>query len=112
MISTIDVGVIPNRSSSFTAINFPTRIFEYLAMQKPVIVPDTQGIQDYFAEEDIIYFKAGEVDSLAKQILWAYEDPAGLENVLRRGRAVYEQNSWDMEENKFLKLVGGLTGVR
>lgn len=112
VISTIDVGVIPNRSSSFTAINFPTRIFEYLAMQKPVIVPDTQGIQDYFAEDDIIYFKAGEVDSLAKQILWAYEDPVGLENVLRRGRVVYERSSWDMEENKFLKLVSGLTGVR
>ena len=104
--------MIPNRSSSFTAINFPTRIFEYLAMQKPVIVPDTQGIQDYFGEDDIIYFKAGEVDSLAKKIAWAYEDSAGLENVLRRGRASYEQNSWDMEENKFLKLVSSLTAQR
>ena len=112
IVSTIDVGVIPNRSSSFTAINFPTRIFEYLAMQKPVIVPDTQGIQDYFGEDDIIYFKAGEVDSLAKKIAWAYEDPAGLENVLRRGRAIYEQNSWDMEENNCLTLVAGLTAQR
>jgi len=84
-ISTIDVGVIPNRSSSFTAINFPTRIFEYLAMQKPVIVPDTQGIQDYFGPEDILYFKAGGVDDLARQMLWAYENPDGLRQVLARG---------------------------
>jgi glycosyltransferase involved in cell wall biosynthesis len=108
-ISQIDLGVIPNRSSSFTAINFPTRIFEYLAMNKPVIVPDTQGIQDYFSEEDIIFFKAGEVASLAKKILWAYENPEGLETVLRRGRAIYEANSWDMEEKKFTGIVSGLT---
>ena len=107
-ISTIDVGIIPNRSSSFTAINFPTRIFEYLAMHKPVIVPDTQGIQDYFGESDIIYFQAGDVDSLAQKIAWAYENAAGLATVLQRGLAIYEKNSWDMEEKKFIQLVGHL----
>lgn len=111
-IAKIDLGVIPNRSSSFTAINFPTRIFEYLALNKPVIVPDTQGIQDYFAEEDIIFFKAGEVASLAKKILWAYENPEGLETVLRRGRAIYEANSWDMEEKKFTGIVAGLAAEK
>ena len=67
-ISTIDVGLIPNRSSSFTQINFPTRIFEYLAMHKPVIVPDTQGIQDYFgARRNSLYFKAGDDADLAQK---------------------------------------------
>jgi len=109
-ISTIDIGVIPNRSSSFTQINFPTRIFEYLAMQKPVIVPDTQGIRDYFSADEIIYFKAGDMENLAEKILWAYENPPQLDMVRRRGRAVYETNSWDMEEKKLLKLVAGFTG--
>ncbi|MBW8865020.1 MAG: glycosyltransferase [Verrucomicrobia bacterium] len=107
-ISTIDVGVIPNRSSSFTQINFPTRIFEYLALQKPVIVPDTQGIQDYFGPEDILYFKAGEVDDLARQMQWAYENPASLRQVLARGRAVYVQHSWDSEERRFIDLINNL----
>ncbi|MDR3458972.1 MAG: glycosyltransferase [Verrucomicrobiae bacterium] len=107
-ISRIDVGVIPNRSSSFTEINFPTRIFEYLAMNKPVIVPNTQGIKDYFSEGEILFFKAGQVDDLARQMQWAFENPAGLREVLRRGHAIYEANNWDQEENKFLRLVGGL----
>jgi len=107
-ISTIDVGVIPNRSSSFTQINFPTRIFEYLAMNKPVIVPDTQGIQDYFSEEEILFFKAGQVDDLARQMQWAFENPAGLRQVLARGRAVYEKHSWDSEEKRFIDLISNL----
>ncbi len=41
-----DVGVIPNHRNSFTDINTPTRIFEYLAIGKPAIAPRTSGIQD------------------------------------------------------------------
>src|ERR1019366_1146315 len=45
-IDMCDVGVIPNHRNAFTDINTPTRIFEYLAMGKPVIAPRTPGIQD------------------------------------------------------------------
>ncbi len=107
-ISTIDVGLIPNRSSSFTQINFPTRIFEYLAMHKPVIVPDTQGIQDYFGPDDIVFFKAGDDADLARKIEWAFENPEGLETRLKKGRAIYERLTWDREEEKFVNLVGKL----
>ena len=109
-ISTIDVGIIPNRASSFTQINFPTRIFEYLAMQKPVIVPDTHGILDYFDEDEIIYFKAGDIADLAQKMEWAHANPGGLAATLQKGHAVYERHRWEMEEEKLIKLVADLTG--
>ena len=107
-ISQIDLGVIPNRSSSFTAINFPTRIFEYLAMHKPVIVPGTTGIRDYFKEEEIIFFEAGDVDDLAAKIEWAYNHPEKLAEKMRLGRAIYDEYCWDSEERKLTELVSGL----
>jgi glycosyltransferase involved in cell wall biosynthesis len=107
-ISRIDVGLIPNRSSSFTQINFPTRIFEYLAMNKPVIVPNTRGIQDYFGEDEIIFFQAGEVADLANKIAWAYEHPAELNGLMERGRTIYERHIWNREEEKLVSLVSGL----
>lgn len=109
-ISKIDVGVIPNRASSFTQINFPTRIFEYLAMHKPVIVPDTQGIQDYFSADEVLYFHAGSVASLAEKIEWAWRNPSALDQRLQKGRAIYERHSWDMEEKNFVRLVADLAG--
>jgi len=111
-ISTIDVGVIPNRSSSFTQINFPTRIFEYLAMRKPVIVPATTGITDYFKEDEILFFEAGSVDSLAARIEWAYRHPAELRDVMARGREIYLRYNWDAEEKRLIHLVKGLIGRR
>jgi glycosyltransferase involved in cell wall biosynthesis len=111
-ISKIDLGLIPNRSSSFTRINFPTRIFEYLAMHKPVIVPNTKGIQDYFAEDEIIFFKAGDHEDLAAKIKWAFQNPAGLEQRLKKARVIYEEHNWNAEEKRFIGLVTDLVAQK
>ncbi len=111
-ISQIDLGVIPNRSSSFTQINFPTRIFEYLAMHKPVIVPNTKGIQDYFEPDEILFFEAGNAADLAAQIRWAFQHPAELEQRLAKGRAVYAAHNWPVEEKRFVQLVADLIGKK
>ena len=42
-IEACDVGIVPNQRNTFTDINTPTRIFEYLALGKPVIAPRTLG---------------------------------------------------------------------
>ena len=51
VIDSCDLGVVPNHRNSFTEINTPTRIFEYLSLGKPVIAPRTLGIEDYFGKE-------------------------------------------------------------
>jgi len=108
-IAEIDLGVIPNRLSPFTQLNFPTRIFEYLAINKPVLVPRTQGIGDYFQEDEILYFTPGDLDDLTARIEWAAGHPAELGQLMERGRRVYVAHSWEREEAKFLELAGRLT---
>lgn len=103
-----DLGIVPNRLSVFTQINFPTRIFEYIAMNKPVIVPSTRGIRDYFNDEEILFFEPDNVNDLARKIEWASQNPAGLRRLLENGRRVYEKNRWESEQEKFLGLVNGL----
>jgi glycosyltransferase involved in cell wall biosynthesis len=109
-ISQIDLGVIPNRLSSFTQINFPTRIFEYLAMNKPVMVPVTKGISDYFRPDEMLYFQAGDVGDLAAKIEWAWQHPGEVRDLMERGRRIYERHCWNLEEHKLLDLVGRLSG--
>jgi glycosyltransferase involved in cell wall biosynthesis len=102
------VGIIPNRQSTFTEINFPTRILEYLARAKPVIAPRTEGIQDYFGPEDLIYFELGDAHDLARKILWLHEHPLEVNKIVKNGQAVYRVHTWSQERSRLWALVSML----
>ncbi len=106
VISSIDIGLVPNRLNPFTKINLPTRVFECLAMDKPVIAPRTPGIQDYFNEENMIFFQPGDIEELAGKIEWAWSHPDELRSVMEKGREVYRQHLWVQEEKRFRAVVG------
>jgi glycosyltransferase involved in cell wall biosynthesis len=101
-IGGIDLGIIPNRLNDFTNINFPTRIFEYLAMNKPVLVPRTKGVTDYFGEDEILFFTPGDIDDLGRKMAWACNHPSELLTIMERGREVYRRNSWPAQERRLL----------
>ena len=105
-IQTCDVGVIPNRNNAFTEINTPTRIFEYLSLGKPVISPHAKGITDYFGPDEMIYFKLGDAEDLARQLEFVYLQPADARAVTQRGQSVYLRECWSHARGKFLGRVG------
>jgi len=107
-ISVNDVGLIPNKLSTFTNLNFPTRIFEFICMKKPVIVPRTQGILDYFSEDSLFFFQAGDADSLAERILDIYSNWEKNREVLDKGYAVYDQYRWGLQSKYYVDLVSTL----
>ena len=107
-----DLGVIPNRRSLFTELNFPTRIFEYLAMGRLVVAPATRGITDYFGPDDLLMYQQDNVDELAQRILWVRENPDAAKAVLERGRCVYQRHLWSDEEARFLDLVATAVSAR
>jgi glycosyltransferase involved in cell wall biosynthesis len=107
-IEQCDVGVIPNHRNAFTEINTPTRIFEYLALGKPVITPSTQGIQDYFRKESLLFFEPGNADDLARQIEYVYLHPGEVRDIVEKGQEVYLSHRWEHERASLLGFVSEL----
>jgi len=105
-----DVGVIPNHRNTFTDINTPTRIFEYLALGKPVIAPATKGIRDYFRDESLFFFESGNADDLARAMKCVALHPDQALQFAEKGQAVYLQHSWKNEKESLVNLVAGLLG--
>jgi glycosyltransferase involved in cell wall biosynthesis len=103
-----DVGVIPNQRNTFTDINTPTRIFEYLALGKPVIAPRTLGIQDYFDPDSLLFFESGDSEELAKKIEYAALHPGQIIAIAERGQKIYLEHSWEQEKKTLVGLVSGL----
>ena len=107
-ITACDLGIIPNQKNIFTEINTPTRIFEYLALGKPVIAPRTKAIQDYFGDGDLVYFELGNASDLARQIEYAFLHPKEVTETTQRGQRVYLDHTWTREKSQFLDAVSEL----
>jgi glycosyltransferase involved in cell wall biosynthesis len=107
-IEECDVGIIPNQRSLFTELNTPTRIFEYLAVGKPVIAPRAAGILDYFDDNSLIYFELGNSEDLARRIEHVFSCPREAFETVRRGQAVYRAHAWRREREAFVRLADEL----
>jgi glycosyltransferase involved in cell wall biosynthesis len=107
-ITACDLGIIPNHKNIFTEINTPTRIFEYLALGKPVIAPRTKAIQDYFGDGDLVFFELGSAKDLARQIKYAFSHPKEVIEITQRGQRVYLDHTWTREKSQFLAAVDEL----
>ncbi len=104
-IEACDLGVIPNPRNTFTEINTPTRIFEYLALGRPVVAPRTMGIQDYFRSDALLFFEAGDAKDLARTLAYAVSHPEEVSSVAERGQQVYLTHRWRDERKKLIDLV-------
>lgn len=104
-INRCDLGIIPNHRNIFTEINTPTRIFEYLALGKPVIAPRAPGICDYFAEGELVFFELGDANDLAEKIDFTYSYPAETREIVERGQKVYQAHQWSQQRNNLLDAI-------
>jgi glycosyltransferase involved in cell wall biosynthesis len=104
-INRCDLGIIPNHRNIFTEINTPTRIFEYLALGKPVIAPRAPGICDYFADGDLVFFELGDAEDLARKIDFAYSRPAETKAIVERGQKVYQTHQWSQQRINLLDAI-------
>jgi glycosyltransferase involved in cell wall biosynthesis len=107
-IENCDLGIIPNHYNAFTGINTPTRIFEYLAIGKPVIAPSTLGITDYFNKTSLLFFEPGNAADLAREIEYAFNHPQEILEIARRGQQVFLEHNW---ENERETLVGRVSEI-
>jgi glycosyltransferase involved in cell wall biosynthesis len=107
-IENCDIGIIPNLRNTFTDINTPTRIFEYLALGKPVIAPRTPGIQDYFDSDSLLFFESGNSEDLAEKIEYAVSHITEATAIAERGQQVYLAHTWQQEKETLVSLVAGL----
>jgi glycosyltransferase involved in cell wall biosynthesis len=107
-IHNCDLGIIPNHRNIFTEINTPTRIFEYLALGRPVIAPRAGGIQDYFNDEELIFFNLGDAKDLAEKIEFVFTRPGEVDEIVKRGQKVYLSHTWSQEKSRLLSAISEL----
>ncbi|MCB0395749.1 MAG: glycosyltransferase family 4 protein [Flavobacteriales bacterium] len=106
LISGCDAAVIPLKKQDLFLGAIPSKIFEALALKKPILLGVDGEARTLFIEEGKsgLYFEPENSDALAKQVLALKTDPALLGQLGRQGNEfVMSRFGWDEISKGFHK---------
>jgi len=110
IIQEATIGIIPNRATEFTKINFPTRICEYALLKTPMIAPAFSGIMDYLDDKDICFFRPDDHEDLARCVLELLQNPKKRREIAENAYHSCRKLSWSKTKKIYLKVIENLIG--
>jgi glycosyltransferase involved in cell wall biosynthesis len=107
-VAAADIGLAPTRQDRFTDVSLSTKLFEYAAMDKPVVATGLPLVRRTFPPDTIWTYDPGDASGLATAILAIVDDPAGRAEAVRRTGAVVAGRSWAHHAKAYVRLVRSL----
>ena len=103
-----DLGIVSKRSDGFGNEAFSTKIFEFMSVDVPVIVPETAIDRYYFNDSVVKFFQANDEKSLAEAMLLLINNPELRQELVRNARKFIESYTWERNKEIYLSLVDSL----
>ena len=101
-----DVCVVAVKKNPYSVLVHTNKMYEYIALGRPVIASRLDSVAAYFSEEALTFFEAGNDDDLAQKLRWAAERPEELARRVSAAAAVYTRHRWDRERRLYLGVHG------
>lgn len=105
-IALSDVCLVPHHASGHTNTTIPHKLFQYMAMRKPVIVTDCKPLKRIVEECDCgVVVPSGDYNKMAEAVIRLYKDREYARKLGENGRrAVEEKYNWENEAKKLCEL--------
>ena len=111
-IASADVGVVAIRRDVFRDLTHCNKMYDLIAMRKPVVISRTRAVEAYFGDDCFQLFESGNERDLARAIAELYADPQRRERLVRRATEVNEPYRWVHQRTAYLATVERLLGDR
>jgi glycosyltransferase involved in cell wall biosynthesis len=102
MLHDSDVCVVPLYYSPYSELIDTTKMFECIAMQKPVIVSRLAGVEETFDDTCVSFFKPGDVADLASRIAHLHDHPNIGRTLAERALRRYLCLHWGQTRRKYV----------
>ncbi len=103
-----DLGIIPKRADDFGNEAFSTKIFEFMALNVPVLISSTKVDRYYFNNTIVMFFESGNERELAEKILFLAKNKVYRDTMAAKASVFIKQYSWDVKQNEYFTLVDSL----
>lgn len=102
------VCTIPHSRSEHTDTTIPNKIFDYMAMAKPVVVSDCLPLRRIVHEEKCgLIFKSGDSNDLGEKIIQLLGDETRAGYGINGKRAVEMKYNWKVDSERLIRTLEG-----
>lgn len=102
-----DVGVVTYERNPLTEVALPNKVFEFVALDKPLVLPSLRAMRRAF-EGAALFYEPGDPVDLAAKIRTARAGGVEIDALRRNARAVYEAAKWDVQVQRLAAAYEGI----
>ncbi len=99
-----DVCVVAVKENAYSVLVHTNKMYEYVALQRPVIASRLDSVAAYFRDEAILFFDPGNDEDLADKIRHAWKRPDDMADRVRAATNVYQRYRWAREKTRYLDV--------
>jgi glycosyltransferase involved in cell wall biosynthesis len=107
-IAAADAGVIAIKSDAFRDLVHCNKMYEFIAMGKPVICSRTAAVEAYFDDDCLQFFTSDSVDDLTRAIRQLAETPDLGARMAERAARASELYRWEHQRRRYQTIAAGL----
>jgi glycosyltransferase involved in cell wall biosynthesis len=108
-IAEADAGVVAIRRDVFRDLTHCNKMFDFIAMRRPVIVSRTRAVEAYFGDDAFALFESGDEHDLARAIRELHADPALGARLVARAAEASTPYRWEHQRRVYQCVVEELT---
>ncbi|HKW15055.1 MAG TPA: glycosyltransferase family 4 protein [Candidatus Krumholzibacteria bacterium] len=97
-----DVCVVAVEKNPYSVLVHTNKMFEYMALERPVIMSRLDAVAAYMHDDAALYFDAGNHDELARRLIEVARDPAAAQARVRHANDLYREHRWENEKQQYL----------
>jgi len=108
-VAAADIGLAPTRLDRFTAMTISGKVYEYAAMDKPVVASRLPLVERSFPEGTVSRYEPGDADGMAAAIVALADDPIRRAEAVDRSHALVRAAAWEREAERYVALIDRLS---
>lgn len=106
MLAKADIGIVPVLRNPYSDLVHTNKMFELIAMKKPVVITRTKAVEGFFGSDDsyMKYFESGNERDLARCVVELYKNPQKRESMVKNSFEKFESVRWEIMKEEYCKL--------